>query len=91
VAALAREQVPLFPAGIAATPKTRPALKWFPPAVPSQRSLILVVWCQDRLRSNCQDNERMPVLLTREEEFEAWLKGSPDEAFALTREHPARH
>jgi hypothetical protein len=43
----------------------------------------------DRLRSNCQDNERMPVLLTREEEFETWLKGSPDEAFALMREYPA--
>jgi putative SOS response-associated peptidase YedK len=33
--------------------------------------------------------ERMPVLLTREEEFETWLKGSPDEAFALLREYPA--
>jgi putative SOS response-associated peptidase YedK len=31
----------------------------------------------------------MPVLLTREEEFETWLKGSPDEAFALMREYPA--
>jgi putative SOS response-associated peptidase YedK len=31
----------------------------------------------------------MPVLLTREEEFEAWLKGSPEEAFALAREYPA--
>jgi putative SOS response-associated peptidase YedK len=31
----------------------------------------------------------MPVLLTREDEFEAWLKGSPDEAFALAGEYPA--
>jgi putative SOS response-associated peptidase YedK len=31
----------------------------------------------------------MPVLLTREEEFETWLRGSPDEAFALAREYPA--
>jgi putative SOS response-associated peptidase YedK len=35
------------------------------------------------------NHERMPVLLTREEEFETWLKGSPDEAFALAREYPA--
>jgi putative SOS response-associated peptidase YedK len=35
------------------------------------------------------NHERMPVLLTREEEFEAWLKGSPNEAFALAREYPA--
>jgi hypothetical protein len=59
VAALAREQVPLFPAGIAATPKTRPTLKWFPPAVPSRRSLIRAA--RDRLHSNCQDNERSPA------------------------------
>ena len=31
----------------------------------------------------------MPVLLTREEEFETWLRGSTDEAFALAREYPA--
>ena len=30
----------------------------------------------------------MPVLLSREEEFETWLRGSPDEAFALAREFP---
>ena len=35
------------------------------------------------------NHERMPVLLTREEEFETWLRGSPDEAFALAREYPA--
>ena len=34
------------------------------------------------------NHERMPVLLTREVEFETWLTGSPEEAFALTREHP---
>ena len=34
------------------------------------------------------NHERMPVLLTREEEFETWLTGSPDEAFALAREYP---
>ena len=28
----------------------------------------------------------MPVLLTREEEFETWLRGSTDEALALARE-----
>jgi putative SOS response-associated peptidase YedK len=36
------------------------------------------------------NHERMPVLLTHEEEFETWLKGSPDEAFALAREYPAQ-
>jgi putative SOS response-associated peptidase YedK len=35
------------------------------------------------------NHERMPVLLTREEEFEAWLRGSVDEAFALAKEYPA--
>jgi putative SOS response-associated peptidase YedK len=34
------------------------------------------------------NHERMPVLLTREEEFETWLQGSTDEAFALAHEHP---
>jgi len=33
------------------------------------------------------NHERMPVLLTREEEFDIWLRGSPDEAFALAREY----
>ncbi len=35
------------------------------------------------------NHERRPVLLTREEEFQTWLDGTPDEAFALTREYPA--
>jgi putative SOS response-associated peptidase YedK len=34
------------------------------------------------------NHERMPVLLTREDEFETWLKGTPDEALALAREYP---
>ena len=34
------------------------------------------------------NHERMPVVLTREEEFETWLKGSTKEAFALAREYP---
>ena len=33
------------------------------------------------------NHERMPVLLTREEGFQSWLAGSPDEAFALAREY----
>jgi putative SOS response-associated peptidase YedK len=33
------------------------------------------------------NHERMPVLLTREEEFHTWLAGSSDEAFALAREY----
>jgi putative SOS response-associated peptidase YedK len=35
------------------------------------------------------NHERMPVLLTRDEEFDAWLTGTPDEAFALARTYPA--
>ena len=31
------------------------------------------------------NHERMPVLLTRENEFETWLKGTADEAFELAR------
>jgi hypothetical protein len=34
------------------------------------------------------NHERMPVLLTREQEFETWLKSSTDEALALAREYP---
>jgi putative SOS response-associated peptidase YedK len=35
------------------------------------------------------NHERMPVLLTREEDFDTWLRGSPDEAIALARQHPS--
>lgn len=35
------------------------------------------------------NHERMPVLLTREEEFEQWLTGTPDEAFALVKSYDA--
>ncbi|MFT3730793.1 MAG: SOS response-associated peptidase family protein [Hyphomicrobium sp.] len=31
------------------------------------------------------NHERMPVLLSRDEEFETWLSGTPAEAFALGR------
>jgi len=37
------------------------------------------------------NHERMPALLTREDEFETWLTGSADEAFALAREYPSEH
>jgi putative SOS response-associated peptidase YedK len=36
------------------------------------------------------NHERMPVLLTREEEFEIWLSGSPEEALALAQEYPPK-
>lgn len=37
------------------------------------------------------NHKRMPVLLSREEEFETWLSGTPTEAFALERSFdPAR-
>lgn len=35
------------------------------------------------------NHERMPVLLTREDQFDTWLRGSSDEAFTLAREHPS--
>ena len=35
------------------------------------------------------DLERMPVLLTREQEFDTWLRGSSDEACRLARAYPA--
>jgi putative SOS response-associated peptidase YedK len=34
------------------------------------------------------NHERMPVLLTREDEFETWLNGSTGEALDLAREYP---
>lgn len=35
------------------------------------------------------NHERMPVLLSTDEEFETWLIGSTDDAFALARSFPA--
>ena len=34
------------------------------------------------------NHERMPVLLTRKEEFDVWLNSSPHVAFALAQEYP---
>jgi putative SOS response-associated peptidase YedK len=34
------------------------------------------------------NHERMPVLLTRQEEFETWLRGSKHEALSLAKEYP---
>jgi len=34
------------------------------------------------------NHERTPVLLSTDEEFETWMTGTPDEAFALLREYP---
>lgn len=31
------------------------------------------------------NHERMPVLLSKEEDFETWLTGTPEKAFALAR------
>ena len=36
------------------------------------------------------NHERMPVILTSEDEFDTWLRGSTDEAFALAREYPPK-
>ncbi len=35
------------------------------------------------------NHERMPVLLTTDEQFDTWMGGTPKEAFALAREYPA--
>ena len=35
------------------------------------------------------NHERMPVLLTRPEEFDRWMHGTPQEAMSLAREFPA--
>ena len=35
------------------------------------------------------NHERMPVLLTRPEEFDRWMRGTPQEAMSLAREFPA--
>ena len=35
------------------------------------------------------NHERMPVLLDREDQFERWLEGTPNEAFDLARIYPA--
>ena len=34
------------------------------------------------------NHERMPVLLTREEEFDTWFRAPTDEALSLAREYP---
>ena len=34
------------------------------------------------------NHERMPVLRTGEDQFETWLKGTPDEAFKLVKRFP---
>ena len=36
------------------------------------------------------NHERMPVLLTNTVEFETWLTGSADDAFALARKYPSQ-
>lgn len=35
------------------------------------------------------NHERSPVLLTTDEEFETWMRGTPEEAYSLVREYPA--
>ena len=37
------------------------------------------------------NHERTPVLLTRPDEFDAWMQGTPQEAMSLAREYPAEH
>jgi putative SOS response-associated peptidase YedK len=35
------------------------------------------------------NHERMPVVLSGEEDWETWLRGTPNEAFALARSYPS--
>ena len=35
------------------------------------------------------NHERMPVVLTRPEEFDTWMHGTPQEAMSLARAFPA--
>ena len=35
------------------------------------------------------NHERMPVILTKEEEFAKWLTGTPSEAYSLVKQHPS--
>jgi putative SOS response-associated peptidase YedK len=37
------------------------------------------------------NHQRMPVLLTREEEFDTWLRAPTAEALALAREYPSQN
>ena len=37
------------------------------------------------------NHERMPVILTSEEEFQQWLNGTPDEAYSLAKQYPKEH
>jgi hypothetical protein len=41
-----------------------------------------------RVGTDTINHERMPVLLTREEEFDAWLWNDPMDALALAKEYP---
>lgn len=36
-------------------------------------------------------HDRMPVLLDREDQFQTWLSGTPDEAYALVRPYDPAH
>ena len=38
---------------------------------------------------NACNHERMPVLLTRPEEFDIWMRGTTREALVLAREYPS--
>jgi putative SOS response-associated peptidase YedK len=51
-----------------------------------EREIITMSWGFMLLQK--ERAPRMPVLLTREEEFETWLRGSTDEALSLAREYP---
>lgn len=41
--------------------------------------------------TNGINHERMPVLLTSEDQWRVWMTGVPEDAFALCRTYPAEH
>ena len=56
-----------------------------------RRHRDLCVFDHDAELACCYDQSRTHagVVLTREEEFDTWLRGLADQAFALAREYPA--
>ena len=53
------------------------------------REVFAFMTTEPNLLTATINHERMPVLLSGEEQFEDWLKGTTKEAFALVRSFPA--
>ena len=44
--------------------------------------------CHGQVRAVDEGRRHVKLLLTREEEFETWLTGAPDETLSLAQEYP---